>query len=122
MAITNNGTLNSLHRLQLPSGYTRPSITVFSDHEYISDLKLSILKSTVENGVNNVTMTSIMASITSTVDSVLAADYIATQTVEAYADLIGLVSNQADSSGESKWLNNSSVNYIATVKLYVKAQ
>ncbi len=122
MAITNNGTVNSLNIVQLPTGYVRPTVVTFTDEEYVSNLSLSILKTTVENGVNVTTMANIIASITSIVDSILAADYVATQTVEAYADLVGLTSNQSVTLGDSKWLNNNATDYIAAVKLYVKAQ
>lgn len=48
MAITDNGVKNSLPAAKLPTGYTRPTVTTFTDWTYKATLSLSVLKATVE--------------------------------------------------------------------------
>jgi len=120
MAITNNGTKNSLKDGQIPTGYTKPTVTEFTDEEYVNELDLIVPKISVENASNSITMAGIISAITTQIDAILAGDYIATQTVDAWADLISLSTNLKSSLGDADWLNNSAVNYIAKVKLYVK--
>jgi N-acetylglucosamine kinase-like BadF-type ATPase len=125
MAITNNGTKNSLPADQIPSGYTRPTITTFTDWEYQRTLTLSVLKSTVENATNSTTMTNIfddaVVGLDAQIEAIVAADYLATATVTTYADLRGLTTNVSDTNdGNGIWLDDTAVSYIATVILYVK--
>jgi hypothetical protein len=126
MAITNNGTKNSLPAGQIPSGYTRPTVTTFTDWEYKRTLTLSVLKSTVENATASTTMTNIFNDATIGIDKqivdIVAADYLATATVTTYADLTALTTNiSSNSSGNGTWMKNTAVSYVATVDLYVKA-
>jgi len=120
MAITNNGTVNNLHISLLPSGYTRPTVTTFTDYEYVNDLSLTVLKATVENATASTTMANIIANatigITKQITDILAADYLATATVTAYASLDSLSTNMAT----EVWLDDTAVSYTCTVKLYVK--
>lgn len=125
MAITNNGTKNSLGAGKIPTGYTRPTITTFTDWEYKRTLTLSVLKSTVENATNSTTMTNIFNNATIGLDKqiidIIAADYLATATVTTYADLTSLTTNISnESSGNGTWLDDTAVSYVATVDLYVK--
>jgi|TARA_R100000501_G_C2619610_1_gene112933 hypothetical protein len=60
MAITNNGVVNSLPASQIPSGYTRPTVTTFTDWQYKRTLTLTVLKATVENATRATTMTNII--------------------------------------------------------------
>lgn len=103
MTIANNGTVNSLTNNELPTGYIGPTVTTFEDFEYLSILKLTVLKSTVENADPAVTMANILADatigITKQVDDILAADYLATATVEAYAEIVALSNNFAAVNG-----------------------
>ena len=126
MAITNNGTKNSLPAGQIPSGYTRPTITTFTDWEYKRTLTLSVLKSTVENATASTTMTNIFNNATIGLDKqvidIIAADYLATATVTTYADLTALTTNIVSvASGDGTWMTDTAVSYVATVILYVKA-
>lgn len=125
MAITNNGTKNSLVADHLPSGYTRPTVTTFTDYEYVRDLTLSVLKATVENATPATTMANIIANgtvgITKQIDDILAADFLSSATVTAYADWIKISHNLATISGTGDYLDNIAMSYVCTVKLYVKA-
>ena len=124
MAITLNGTVNSLTSNEVPSGYTRPTVTIFTDHEYINDLELTVLKATVENATATTTMANIISDaaigITKQVSDILAADYLATATVTAYADWTGLSNNFADVNGAAVYLKDTAASYTCTVRLYVK--
>jgi hypothetical protein len=125
MAITNNGTQNSLKPLQLPTGYTPPTITTFTDWEYKNTLVLSILKETVDEATSVATMDAIFDNATigldKQVEDIVAADFLASATVTTYADLVILTTNVADvSSGDGTWLKSTAESYIATVVLYVK--
>lgn len=124
MAITNNGTQNRLNTSRLPSGYTAPTVTTFSDWEYKSTLSLTVLKATVENATASTTMTNIISNatvgITKQIDDILAADYIASQTVTAYADMETLGTNFDDKGSTDDYLKATASSYTCNVKLYVK--
>lgn len=125
MAITNNGTRNSLPAAKKPTGYTSPTITSFTDWEYIRTLTLSVLKATVENATAATTMTNIFDDITigldKQVEDIVAADFLATATVTTWAELTNLTINIADvSSGDGTWMKDTAESYVATVKLYIK--
>jgi len=125
MAITNNGTRNSLSSAQKPALYTDPTVTTFADHEYKRTLTLSVLKATVEAATSAATMTAILDNATiginKQVSDIIDADYLATATVTTWADLRSLTTNIVDvSSGDGTWLKNTAVSYVATVDLYVK--
>ena len=126
MAITNNGTKNSLPAAKLPTGYTVPTVTTFTDWEYKRTLTLSVLKATVENATKATTMTNIFDDAAIGLDKqvvdIVAADFLATATVTTYAELTALTTNIVDvSSGDGTWMKNTAVSYVATVVLYVKA-
>ena len=125
MAITNNGTKNSLPEAQIPTGYTRPSVTEFTDWESSAKYILTVLKTTVENSTTSITMDNIFDEGTIGLDKqildIVDADYIATQTVTTWADCIKLELNNSDvSSGDGVWLDDTPQSYKATVILYVK--
>ena len=126
MAITNNGTKNSLGQSAIPSGYTRPTVTVISDYHYRYNLSLSVLKATVENATAATTMTNIVENvtigITKQIDDILAADFLATATITAYADWTSLTHNLATISGSGEYLKDTAMSYTCTVVLYVKAE
>lgn len=121
MAITNNGTKVSLKESKLPTGYTVPSVTTFTDGKYKTiDMTLTVAKSTVENASNSTTMTALVAAITTQVDGVLAADYIATNTVTCWTDLTELKNNYVDLGGDNDWLDTTVPSYVCSVTMYVK--
>jgi len=126
MAITNNGTQNKLSANLLPTGYTAPTITTFTDWQYKRTLNLTILKSTVENATASTTMTNIFNDATIGLDKqildIVAADYLATATVTTFAQLTRLENNISSvNSGNGTWMTDTAVSYTATVDLYVKA-
>ena len=125
MAITNNGTRNSLPTAKLPTGYTAPTITTFTDWLYRRTLTLSILKATVDEATSSATMDAIFDNGTIGLDKqvidIIAADYIASRTVTTWADLITLELNNSDvSSGDGTWMKDTAQSYSATVILYIK--
>ena len=125
MAITNNGTVNNLPAAQLPSGYTRPVVTTFSDYQYVRTLNLTILKATVENATPSTTMTNIITNgtigVNKQVQDIIAAAFISSETVTTYASLDSLSTNQSQNSDDDVWLDNIAQSYTATVKLYIKS-
>ena len=124
MAIVNNGTVNSLSSELLPSGYTRPVVTVISDYQYMYEVDLSVLKATVENATKSTTMTNIIADatigLTKQVTDILAADYLATATVTAYTDW-WKVSDNTETNITSAFFDNTATSYVCSVRIYVKA-
>jgi len=124
MAITNNGTVNSLDSALLPSGYTRPTVTLITDYDYISELTLEVTKATVENATKATTLANIIADgtvgITAQITAILAADYLATATVTAYTDFYKISTN-IKANVTSDFYNADAVTYTCSVRLYVKA-
>jgi hypothetical protein len=124
MAITNNGTQNKISEAQLPTGYTRPTVTIFTDFKYQRQVNLSVLKATVQNADPAVTMANIIANgtigVTKQVTDILAADYLGTATVTAYADIVALENNFQSMLAGTPALTDTAASYIATVNIYVK--
>jgi hypothetical protein len=123
MAITNNGTSNELADAWIPSGYTRPTVTKVTDWDYVSDLELSVLKSTVENATKATTMANIIADaaigLTKQVTDILAADILASATTTAHLEWNSLTTN-IGLDVNSNLLDDTAVSYVCGCKLYVK--
>lgn len=123
MAVTFNGTKNSLNSTQKPSGYTDPVVSEISSPEYTNTKTFTVLKSTVENATAATTMTNIFNNGTigldKQVEDDITADYDATKTVTSYAELTALTTNIASIAGSGDWLKNTAVSYVATVTVYV---
>jgi hypothetical protein len=123
MAITNNGTVNSLDSSLLPSGYTRPTVTTFTDHMYVYEVTLEVDKVTADNATKATTMTNIIGvatvGIEAQVDAIIAADFIASRTVTSYTDWWDLSSNVAVNT-TSDFLNADLVTYTCKVRIYIK--
>ena len=124
MAITLNGVENNLTTNEKPSGYTDPTVTTFTDWEYKNTLDLTVLKATVENATASTTMANIFndaaIGLTKQVTDILAADYLASATVTAYAELVNLSNNYSDINGSGVYLTDTANSYQCTVILYVK--
>lgn len=118
MAITHNGTVNSLPQSQIPSGYTRPTVTTFTDVQYERTMSIEVDKTTVDEADADTTMTAIFNNgtigIVKQVADELALDFLGTATVTAYSELIALSTNKTD------YLTNTASKYLCTVKIYVK--
>ena len=125
MAITNNGATNALPDSQIPTGYTRPTVTTFADWQYQRKLTLSVLKATVENATPATTMTNIRENgtvgINKQIIDIVAADYVASETVTTFAVWNKLTNNYADTSSSGDFLTDTAASYTCTVTLYVKS-
>lgn len=124
MAIALNGVQNSLTNNQIPTGYTKIGITTFSDNESKAVYDLTVLKATVENSDPAVTMANILANgtvgLTKQITDILAGDYLATATVDAWADWTALSNNFSNIDKEGDYLTDSAASYQCRVILYVK--
>jgi len=124
MAITNNGTDVTLSSDYLPSGYTAPTTTTFTDWEYKRDITLSVAKATVENATKATTLTNIVDDVTvgidAQIDAILAADYLASATVTAYTEFYKIDTNIVAGTG-TDFYNDTAVSYTCYCRLYVKA-
>jgi hypothetical protein len=123
MAITNNGTKVSAPDEQLPSGYTRPTITSFTDHEYYRRVVLSVLKATVESATKTTTMANIIGNgtigVTKQVTDLVTADAVSSNTVTIYGDIVKVENNSTpQSTGE--FFSNVATSYLVTVDIYWK--
>ena len=123
MAITNNGTEVTLPSSILPTGYTKPSTTTFTDWEYKRELTLNVTKATVENATRATTLTNIVDNVTvgidAQIDAILAADFDATDTVTAYTEFYKIESNiPVNATGD--FYTNTAVSYVCYCRLYVK--
>ncbi len=113
-----------LSAAQLPSGYTRPAVTTFSDHKYLRQHKLSVLKATVHNADPAITMANIISNgtigVTKQVSDIIAADFLTAATGNAYADIVGLENNFQSMLAGTPALTDAAPSYIVTVNIYVK--
>ena len=123
MALTNQGTRVSISNQLIPTGFVPPAISTFSDQECVRTLSLNVLKSTVENAAKETTLLNIIKDVAigieKQVDDIIAADYIATNTVDYWTDFRVLGSN-IPVSKTSDFLNATPVFYIANINIYIK--
>ena len=125
MAIVFNGTVNQLPQNQIPTGYTRPTVTTFNDAEYDREDVLTVTKATVEDATNATTLTNIFnngtVGLNVQITAIITADYINSNNVEAYSILSALTTNTGSTvNGNNDWLNNNPTVYQATVKTFIK--
>ena len=124
MALVFNGTKNELSDGQIPSSYTKPTVATISNPEFTYTKTLSILKSTVQNASQAVTMANIFNDATIGIDKQLE-DHInldfddGLRAITAYAVLTHLTTNIASLAGSGVWLQTTAVSYVATVTVYV---
>lgn len=119
-----NGTKVSIKSNQIPSDYTAPSVTTFTDHEYTRTLTLSILKSTVQNADPATTLAAIIANATIGIEKqitdIITADIdTAAVTPTYWANWTSLSSNVV-ANATSDFLTATAMSYVVTVKVYVK--
>ena len=124
MAITNNGTKVSIPTDKLPSGYTLPTVTTFSDYEYYRTETLEVDRATVYSATKTTTMTNILGNatigITKQVTDLVTADFDATNTVSIWAEIYDINSNlQVSQSGD--FYSNVDDTFVCNVRVYVKA-
>jgi hypothetical protein len=125
MALTNAGTLVQLPSSRIPSDYTLPTVSSFTDWEYeSSERTLTVLKSTVEDSDRSTTLANILANATiginKQVTDLVTAEFDVTNTVTCYAVLTGIDSNVA-ASGSNDFYTDTAMSYSCTVKFYVKS-
>ena len=121
--LTNAGTTNTL--ANVPTGYTRPTVSTFTDWEWKQTVVLTVLKATVDEATAVATMAAIISNgtigITFQVSALVTAAFdVAGATVTAYADWRGLTNNYASASTAGDHLKSTACSYSCTVDIYVK--
>lgn len=121
MAIVNNGTKVAIK--VVPAGYVLPTVTDFNDPTHESNYTLDVLKATVENADPKITLANILGNatigITKQITDILANDFVATNTVVAYAVVKIISNNVISDTSPDFWLNNA-VKYVCEVTLFTK--
>lgn len=125
MALTNAGTLVQLPTSRIPTDYTLPTVSSFTDWEYeSSERTLSVLKATVQDSDKATTLANILSNATiginKQVTDLVTAEFDTSATVTCYTVLTGIDSNQAASSA-SDFYTDTAMSYTCTVKFYVKS-
>lgn len=125
MAITSNGTRNLLKANQLPTGYTLPTVTTFTDFEYTKTLNLTMLKSDIALATPVLTMANLIDDAVVGIDKqvldAITSDFVSTKSVVYFTDLRTLTSTDALSGGDDSWLTNAGTSYSAKVIVYIKS-
>lgn len=121
MALDNKGTAVYIDTDYLPEGYSKPSVTKFTDHEYkYSDAVLNIAKSGVENADKATTFTQLVSAISTAVGSMVSTDFDTEGlSVSCYANL-KIVYDNHDLAGVL--YTNGAINYVCTVDIFVKTE
>lgn len=124
MAIVNNGTKVSIRDYQIPSGFTAPAVTTFSDEEYTRDFEIDVLRATVAVADKATTLTNILTDATIGVNKqitdAVTSDYVGTKDVQIYSELTELTSN-VHYIATTDFLGNAGVVYRCKVKAYIKS-
>ena len=124
MAIVNNGVKNDLPILQLPTGYTPPTITTFEDETYSTILSLTVDKVTVDESNPITTMTAILENVAIGLDKqvadIVALHFVASNTVESYGSFTALSHSIVNLTGKGNFLTDNLVDFVCTVKIFIK--
>ena len=123
MAITNNGTKVTIQSDKLPVGYTLPTVTTFTDHEYVRTAVLNVDRATVYSATKTTTMANILANVsigvTKQVTDLVTADFDATKTITIYSDMYDIDTNlKVSQTGD--FYSNADDKFVCYVKIYVK--
>lgn len=117
MALTFNGVALDVPASELPSGYTKPTVTLVANPEYRRSIDITVAKSTVENATDDTTVDNILTDVQTQLDAIVTADYDTVGlTVTASGRVIDLSTN-FDISGVK--FTNGAINYTAKVELLV---
>ena len=119
MALTNNGTAVYIADSYIPAGYTKPSITKFTNYEAkYPDYQVSVAKTAVENADKVVTFTALVAAVTAAVSAVITADFnVGGLTVTAFANLKEISHNF---TLDGVQYTNGAINFSCKVDIFVK--
>ena len=119
MALTNAGTAVYLDAAQMPEGYSVPTVTKFTDHEYkYEDAVVTVAKSGVQNANKVTTFTALIAAITTAVSAMVTADFnVSGLTVNCYANVKYIYTNH-DLAGVL--YTSGAINYLCQVDIFVK--
>lgn len=125
MPLTNAGTLVKLPTSRIPTDYTLPTVSSFTDWEYeSSERTLTVLKATVQDSDKATTLANILANATiginKQVTDLVTAEFDTTADVTCYAVLTGIDSNVA-ASASNDFYTDTAMSYLCTVKFYVKS-
>lgn len=124
MAIVNSGTKVTVPSDKLPAGYTRPTVTTFSDFEYTKTATLTVDRATVYSATKTTTMANILSNgaigVTKQVTDLITADFIAASAVTIYTELYDIDTNlKINQAGDA--FSNVDDKFICYVKIYVKS-
>lgn len=118
MALTWNDTEVLVKDELLPSDYTKPTITTFSDAENIYKQRVfTVAKSGVEDPDPATTVAAIVTALNTAAEAVVEADYDTTGTVTGYASIVAISTNQLFSDG---LFNDDATSYKVTTNIFVK--
>ena len=119
MALTHNGTRVDVAAALLPSDYTKPAVTTFTDHEAVYESRsFSIAKAGVENADKATTVGAIITQLNTDIETLLDADVDTTGlTVTSYA-VLKSISTNANLAGVL--YTDGAVSYVCLVDVYYK--
>ena len=121
MAITNNGSRLLIPTRQVPNGATIPSVDVFDDIQYKRTIEMVVLKSDVDHLDNETTVLNIITEVSALSTAIISEDFIASEDVVFWSDIVSLTSTYTPDGGDDLWLSNEEPNYIMNVVIYVKS-
>lgn len=123
MALTYNGTRVDIASSDLPTGYSKPSVTTFTDFEgQYKQVSFTIAKSSVENATATTTMANIITALNTAADAYLSADLDTTNTITAYgiAKTITMNTDDADDERFTTTATSADLDYVVVVDLFFK--
>ena len=121
MALVNNGLdITTLPDGQVPSGAGSSPVTRFDDAEYIDNRVISVGKTGVEDSDKATTFDSIVNAIGTQVTAVITADFISTNTVTYFAEVLNITSNAVSNTSVGDFYTDAAVNYLCSVRIYTK--
>jgi len=124
MAITVNGVLNALPVDMLPIGYILPNPSTFADYQYRYDVVIPLTVSGEVDNTANGTMVNIFQSLNGEIQSILAADFLASATVTAYGVATDISTRYTPSNNDTSMaylLSGTTNQYLLTTTIFVKS-
>tara|TARA_R110002074_G_C12493710_1_gene661949 strand:+ start:1325 stop:1705 length:381 start_codon:yes stop_codon:yes gene_type:complete len=125
MAIVNKGTKLSIPSRQLPDGIGLLVARPFADFQYKRTLEVSVLKSGVEQTTQASTLNKIVTQaavgVEAQVLTILTEDFVATEDVEYWTDVVSLTSTNTPDGSTDPWLTDVAPSYVMNIVIYVKS-
>jgi cytochrome c oxidase assembly protein Cox11 len=117
MAFSNGGTAVLIDSDQLPDGYTKPTPTTFTDHEFKEHKIYTVAKSTVEDPDAAITFAALVTAVNTAIGVWAQLQWVATN-LSIWSEIASVTTNMVP--GHADVYTDTVTNYLVSVWTYAK--